>query len=292
MLLRASRAAPAAPYAASLPALDPAWGTPALWQMLRRDATGFTALYLLRAVDLDVGPGGEVVPVAPEQAIFRTLLLRSFWIAFEVTVLCILFGYPAAHALTALPPRWQRAGLALVLVPFWVSILVRSTAWFVLLQQDGPVNAALLALGLADRPLTLIFTRFAVLLALVHVLLPFLILPLYAAMRRIDPRLLRAAASLGATGPQRFRRVYLPLTLPGVAVGGLVVFMLAVGVYVTPALVGGSGDQMVSAFIADYANLEVNWGMAAALATVLLAAVGGVVGLARALMPRAGTAVR
>ena len=291
LLLRTARADLGAPFAAAMSALDPRWAEPALWRMLRRDASGFTALYLLRALDLEPGDAGQVVPVDPEQAIYRALFVRTLGIALVVTALCVAFGYPAAYGLTTLSGGWARAGLAMVLVPFWISILVRSTAWFVLLQRDGPVNAALVGLGLVPAPLTLIFTRFAVYLAMAHVLLPFLILPLYAAMRRIDPALLRAAASLGATGPQRFWRVYLPLTLPGVAAGGLIVFMLAIGFYITPALVGGDRDQMVSAFIAQYANVDVNWGMAAALAVVLLAGAAVVVALGKALLPR-GTELR
>jgi len=286
LLLRTARADLAAPYRAAMTALDARWAELSLWRMLRRDAAGFTPLYLLRSVDLDVGETGAVVALGPEQAIFRDLFARTFEIGLVVTLLCVLFGYPAAYVLATAPAGWARVGLALVLVPFWISILVRSTAWFILLQRDGPVNGALLASGLISQPLRLIFTRFAVYLAMTHVLLPFLILPLYGTMRRIDPAYLRAAASLGATGPQRFLRVYLPLTLPGVATGALVVFMLSVGFYITPALVGGNGDQMVSAFIAQYANVEINWGMAAALAVVLLALTGVVVGVARALLPR------
>lgn len=288
LLLRTARANLAAPYKAAMTALDARWAEPSLWRMLRRDAAGFTPLYLLRAVDLDVGDAGTVVALGPEQAIFRPLFARTFEIGVVVTLLSVLFGYPAAYALATVSAGWARVGLALVLVlvPFWISILVRSTAWFILLQRDGPVNAALLASGLVSQPLRLIFTRFAVYLAMTHVLLPFLILPLYGTMRRIDPAYLRAAASLGASGPQRFLRVYLPLTLPGVATGALVVFMLSIGFYITPALVGGNGDQMVSAFIAQYANVEINWGMAAALAVVLLALTGVVVGVSRALLPR------
>ncbi len=286
LLLRTARAKLSAPYAAAMTALDPRWSEPSLWRMLRRDAAGFTPLYLLRAVDLDIGEGGRPVALGPDQAIFRDLFARTFEISVVVTLLCVLFGYPAAYALTTVSAGWARIGLALVLVPFWISILVRSTAWFILLQRDGPVNSALLAMGLIAQPLQLIFTRFAVYLAMVHVLLPFLILPLYGAMRRIDPAYLRAAASLGASGPQRFLRVYLPMTMPGVAAGALIVFMLSVGFYITPALVGGSGDQMVSAFIADYANVDINWGMAAALAVVLLVLTAGLVGITRLLLPR------
>ena len=286
LLLRAARADPVAPFSMALPALDPRWGQPETWTMLRRAALGVTPLYLLRAVDLDIGPDGAVAAQPAGEAIFGRLFLRTLLIGLQVTALALLIAYPTAYTIARLSPGWARLATVLVLVPFWVSILVRTTAWFILLQREGPVNAALLALGVIDHPLQLIFTRFAVLVAMVHVLLPFAILPMVGVMKRIDPRLARAAASLGATKWQHFRRVYLPLSLPGVGAAGLIVFMLAVGFYITPALVGGSTDQLVSFFIADYTTATLNWGMAGALALLLLAMTAAVVGLALLLAPR------
>ena len=270
LLLRTARAEASAPLSMALPALDPQWGDPAIWHILRRASLGVTPLYLLRGLDLDLTAEGAIVTQPEGQGVFVNLFARSFAIAIVVTGLCVLIGYPVAHAIAGLPRGWGRAAMALVLVPFWISILVRTTAWFILLQHDGPVNAALLALGLIDSPVQLMFTRFAVLLAMVHVLLPFVILPLVGVMRRIDRGLLRAAASLGAPAWRRFAFVYLPLTLPGVGAGALIVFMMAIGFYITPALLGGAGDQMVSASIADYVNGSLNWGMAAALSVWLL----------------------
>ena len=286
LLLRAARAELAAPFSMAMPALDPRWGSPETWTLLRRAALGVTPLYLLRAVDLDIAPDGSVVAQSAEQAIFGRLFLRTLLIGLQVTLLALLVAYPAAYTIARLSPGWARLATVLVLVPFWVSILVRTTAWFILLQREGPLNAALLAMQVIDHPLQLIFTRVAVLLAMVHVLLPFAILPMVGVMKRIDPRLARAAASLGATKWQHFRRVYLPLSLPGVGAGGLIVFMLAVGFYITPALVGGNTDQMVSFFIADYTTSSLNWGMASALALLLLAMTAAVVGLALLLVPR------
>jgi putative spermidine/putrescine transport system permease protein len=285
LLLRAARADLTAPYSMALPALDPRWSDPATWTLLRRAALGVTPLYLLRAVDLDLAPDGRIVAQPAEEAIFLRLFRRSLAIALHVTALTLLVAYPAAYTIARLPPFWARAATVVVLIPFWVSILVRTTAWFILLQRHGPVNAALVALGITDAPLQLIFTRFAVLLAMVHVLLPFAILPMVGVMKRIDPRLSRAAASLGARRWQHFLLVYLPLSLPGVGAGGLIVFMLAVGFYITPALVGGNADQMVSSFIAEYTSATLNWGMAGALALLLLAMTGAVIGLAILLVP-------
>lgn len=286
LVLRTARAELSAPYSMALPALDARWAEPATWAMLRRAALGATPLYLLRALDFDIAADGRVVAQADDQAIFQRLFLRTLVIALQVTVLTLLIAYPAAYTIARLPPAQARLATVLVLVPFWVSILVRTTAWFILLQREGPVNAALLAMQVIDHPLQLIFTRFAVLVAMVHVLLPFAILPMVGVMRRIDPALQRAATSLGATRMQHFRRVYLPLSAPGVGAGGLIVFMLAVGFYITPALVGGIGDQMVSTFIADYTTNTLNWGMAGALSALLLAMTAAVVAAAVLLFPR------
>ena len=285
LLLRTARATPAAPVSMALPAIDPQWSDPATWRLLRRASLGITPLYLLRAIDMDLTADGTPIAQPAGQGVFLTLFARSFAIAIVVTGLCVLIGYPVAHAIAGLPRAWGRTAMAFVLVPFWISILVRTTAWFILLQHDGPVNAALLALGLIQAPAQLMFTRFAVLLAMVHVLLPFVILPLVGTMRRIDRGLLRAAASLGAPAWRRFAFVYLPLTLPGVGAGALIVFMMAVGFYITPALLGGAGDQMVSATIAGYVNGSLNWGMASALSVWLLLGCGLIVAAAYYLAP-------
>jgi putative spermidine/putrescine transport system permease protein len=285
LLLKTARADLAPPYRDAMTALDTRWKERATWLLLRGARGPFTALYLLRALDLDLTPQGAVAPVPPDQAIFRTLFARTLWMSVVTTLLCLLIGYPVAATLAALRPRWARVGIGLVLVPFWISTLVRATAWLILLQREGPVNDALQSLGIASAPLQLIFTRFAVYLAMVHVLLPFVVLPLYGVMRRIDPGLLRAATSLGAPGWMSFVFIYLPLTLPGIAAGALIAFMLSVGYYVTPALVGGPTDQMVSAFIASYADETLNWGMAAALAFWLLLMTAVVVASVRLLLP-------
>ena len=293
LLLKTARAKTdlRAPFKDALIALDPRWGETDLWRLIRRSTDALTPLFLLRSLDLSVAPDGSVVHAGKDESVFLALFARTFAISFWVTVLCVLIGYPVAYTISTLPRRWANIALALVLVPFWTSILVRTTAWFILLQKEGPVNALLQALHVVEAPVTMIFTRFAVYVAMVHVLLPFAILPLYSVMKGIDPVYLRAAASLGAPGWKRFLRVYLPMTMPGVAAGALMVFMLAVGFYVTPALVGGPDDQMVSYFIAFFTNQTINWGMAAALACLLLAMTALLVGVARLVVPgfRVGT---
>lgn len=286
LLLKTARAKDlVAPYRDALTALDPRWGDPDLWRMIRRNTASTTPLYLLRSLDLTLTPGGEVARASKDDAVFIDLFYRTFEISFWVTVLCVLLGYPVAYTISTLPQRWANFAFGLVLIPFWTSILVRTTAWFILLQREGPVNAFLQAMGLVDAPVTMIFTRFAVYVAMVHVLLPFAIMPLYSVMKGIDPIYMRAAASLGAPEWKRFLRVYLPLTMPGVAAGAVIVFMLSVGFYVTPALVGGADDQMVSYFIAFFTNNTINWGMAAALASLLLVLTGILVAAARYLVP-------
>lgn len=287
LLLQASRASArlSAPYREALPTLNPRWSDPSFWGQLKRATGPWTPLYLLRSLDLKTGPDGDITRAAPDDAVFLQLFLRTFQISLVVTLICAVLAYPVSYTLSILPQGWANVGMTLVLIPFWTSILVRTTAWFIILQREGPINALLQALNIVDQPLTMIFTRFAVYLAMVHVLLPFAILPLYSVMKGIKPDYMRAAASLGAPGWRRFLRIYLPLTMPGVAAGSLMVFMLSVGFYITPALVGGSGDQMVSYFIAFFTNTSVNWGMAAALATLLMAMTGVLVVVARMVVP-------
>jgi len=287
LLLKTARAKDdlTAPYRESLVALDPRWGESSLWQLLKRNTGSLTSLYMLRSLDLTLTPEGKVEAAPKDDAIFLPIFARTFVISFWVTVLCVLLGYPLAYTLSTLSARWANIGMALVLVPFWTSILVRTTAWFILLQREGPVNALLQGLGVVDAPVTMIFTRFAVYVAMVHVLLPFVVLPLYSVMKGMNPVYLRAAASLGAPPWKRFARVYLPMTMPGVAAGALMVFMLSVGFYITPVLVGGPDDQMVSYFIAFFTNQTINWGMAAALACLLLAMTAILVVVARLVVP-------
>ncbi|MGG5885903.1 ABC transporter permease [Falsiroseomonas sp. HC035] len=284
LLLRTARAADRlqAPYRGSLPALDARWGETETWAMLARATGPLTSLYLLRAMDFTRSPAGDISAVPLDERLYRTLFLRTFGISLLVTGICVLLAYPVAYTIARLRAPWSSIAMTLVLIPFWSSVLVRTTAWFVLLQREGPVNAALLALGLAEAPVQMLGTRFAVVLALVHVLLPFAILPMHSVMVRLDATYLRAAASLGANGVQRFVRVWLPLSLPGVLAGGAMVFLLSVGMYTAPALVGGDRDQMVAWFIANFMSRDVNWGMAAALSAYLLAMTGAVVALVRA----------
>jgi putative spermidine/putrescine transport system permease protein len=252
--------------------IDPKWGERETWAAIRRAGGPVTDFYLLAALDLRRDAGDAITGAPADQAVFRTVLGRTLWISAVVTFVCLALGYPVALFIARQPPSRAAVLLFLVLLPFWTSLLVRTVAWVVLLQREGILNNLLMSLGLVTEPIRMIFNRFAVYVAMVHVLLPFMVLPLYAVMKGISPSYVRAAASLGATPWTAFRRVYLPQTLPGVGAGCLIVFIQALGYYITPALVGGAEDQMISYFIAFYASRTVNWGMAAALSIMLLAA--------------------
>jgi putative spermidine/putrescine transport system permease protein len=271
-----ARKLPAAPqngsWRATLIDLDPRWGETLTWAVIQRAAAPWTPIYLLAAVDRRIDAQGEIVPVTPEQAIYVGIFLRTFRIGFVVTAFCLLLGYPLAYKLATLPVRISNLLLIFVLLPFWTSLLVRTGAWVVLLQREGPINDALLALGLTAEPLQLVYNRFGLYVAMTHILLPFMVLPLYSVMRGIPREYMRAAASLGARPFRAFLRVYLPQTVPGIGAGCLLVFILAIGYYITPALVGGANDQMVSYFVAFFTEQTINWGMASALGAVLLVA--------------------
>lgn len=205
-----------------------------------------------------------------EVDLYLRVLRTTFVIALQVTGICLALGYPLAYFLASLQPRTGRLLMILVLIPFWTSILVRTYAWMVLLQRQGVVNRWLLELGLIDEPLRMMYNRIGVLVGMSHVLLPFMVLPTYAVMRGIDRTLLRAAANLGASPVQAFLRVFLPLSLPGVAAGSLLVFILALGFFITPALMGGRTDMMIAQLIETQIRTELNFSFAAALAAVLL----------------------
>ena len=252
--------------------LDPRWAEPPFWQAIAKNGSRWTPDYLLASVDLRRGAQGDVERMPPELRAFGPILLRTFQISFVVTLFCLALGYPLAWWLASLPARKANLLMILVLVPFWTSILVRVAAWIVLLQSEGLVNRGLMGVGLIDSPLPLLFNRAGVVIAMVHILLPFMILPLYSVMKNVPPSYQRAAVSLGSAPLAAFFRVYVPQTYPGISAGALLVFILSIGYYVTPALLGGADDQMLSYYIARYTNVQINWGMACALGALLLTA--------------------
>ncbi len=256
----------------TLIAADERWGDVATWQYLGRNASPYTARYLLASVDRKYDDFGNIVRADDDEAIYVAVLKRTFGMSAIVTAFCLLLGFPLAYMMATQPARIANVLMIFVLLPFWTSILVRVAAWLVLLQTEGLVNQALRAVGLIEKPLQLVFNSTGVYIAMVHILLPFMILPLYSVMKGISPAYVRAAVSLGCPPFKSFWKVYFPQALPGVGAGCLLVFILCMGYYITPALLGSPKEQMASYFVAFYTNQTINWGMAAALSAILFAA--------------------
>ncbi len=227
-------------------------------------------LIIVRSVTDPVDVGlGNYVTFFTNEADMR-VLGNTFYIAVICTVACLAVGYPYAYLMAIVPQRVAGIMLVFVLVPFWSSLLVRTFAWEVILRDTGIINTLLLNLKVITEPLPLIRNTFAVILGMSQILLPFMVLPLYSVMQRIDPELTRAAANLGAGPFAAFRRVFVPLSFPGVTAGCLLVFVLALGFYITPTILGSARETMISRFIADQVQVRVNWGLASAMAVILM----------------------
>ena len=257
--------------------IKPVWGKVRTWHALRSAGERFTTRHYLAAFDLLRLPDGSIIRQDPKRRIYVPLFVRTLLVSLGVTGLCLLLGYPVAHLIAHAPRRRANILLALVLVPFWTSLLVRTTSWIVLLQNQGVINDLLVTLGLVSNEgrLALIYNMIGTFVAMAHVLLPFMVLPLYSVMRTIPSSHMSAATSLGAGTVQAFRRVYWPQTLPGVGAGSLLVFILAIGYYITPALVGGSSGQLISNMVAYHMQTSLNWGLASALGAIILVCVTG-----------------
>ncbi len=263
------------PYREALLKLDPRWGDPALWQVMRSAASPYTMNFYLAAVDLKRDSDGSIVRVEENRRVYLMLFGRTLALSLLITFLALVLAYPIAHLLATLPLRKSNLLMILVLLPFWTSLLVRTTSWMVLLQSQGVINDALVALGIIgdDGRIQMMYNKIGTVIAMTHILLPFMVLPLYSVMRTINPSYVRAARNLGATSWTAFRRIYFPQTVPGIGAGALLVFILAVGYYITPALVGGSDGTLISNLIAFHIQKSLNWSLAAALAALLLAGI-------------------
>ncbi len=253
---------------------DKKWGEPEIWDTLRLYSPNYTPGYFLNSVDRERTVDG--VQIKPEnEQIYIRLFGRTLWMSMLIMGSCILLGYPIAWLLANLPMRQANLLLILVLLPFWTSLLVRTSAWKVMLQQQGVINDVLVWIGLVDdaNRLIMINNQFGTIVAMTHILLPFMILPMYSVMQTIPPTYLRAAKSLGATNWTAFWRVYFPQSVPGIGAGSILVFILAIGYYITPEIVGGTKGVFISNRIAYHISSSLNWGLAAALGTILLAVV-------------------
>ena len=272
---REALAALAAPTAkAAFLDIEEDWADPEIWGTIKAFSSSYTAGYFLAAADLSLTPAGvEAMP--EDERIYRTLFIRTMIMSLTITLSCILLGYPVAWILANLPLRTANVLMILVLLPFWTSLLARTSAWKVLLQQQGVINDILVWIGLIadDQRLILINNATGTIIAMTHILLPFMILPLYSVMKTINPSYLRAAKSLGATNWVAFWRVYFPQSVPGIGAGSILVFILAIGYYITPEIVGGTKGVFISNRIAYHISSSLNWGLAAALGTMLLALV-------------------
>jgi ABC-type spermidine/putrescine transport system permease subunit I len=248
------------------------------WSLLILPAAVFLVLFFLaplvlmslRSVTDPAGAGLSNYEKFFAQEAYLRVFTNTFWIAAIATVTCLVIGYPFAYLMTIVPGRVAGLLLIAVLLPFWSSLLVRTFAWQVILRDTGIVNRFLLDLGLISEPLTLIRTTGGVILGMSHILLPFMVLPIFAVMRRIDPEYGRAAANLGAPPASAFLRVFVPLSLPGVVAGCLLVFVLALGFYITPALLGGLRDQMISQLIVQQVQQRLDWGFGTAMSVLLM----------------------
>ncbi|OZG73038.1 ABC transporter permease [Hahella sp. CCB-MM4] len=253
--------------------IDQRWSDIAPWAAIKNLSSRYTLSYYLAALDMRYDENGEISAQPEQRQIYKTLLLKTFAISALITALCLILGYPLAHLLATLPESRSNLLMIMVLLPFWTSLLVRTTSWIVLLQTEGVINDVLIHLGLISERLRMIHNMFGTVIAMTHILLPFMVLPLYSVMKNISPSYMRAARSLGAKPGYAFIHIYLPQTLPGIGAGAILTFILSIGFYITPALVGGRSGQMISNFIAYHMQTSLNWGLAAALGGILLAMV-------------------
>ncbi|MDD7971716.1 ABC transporter permease [Roseinatronobacter alkalisoli] len=251
------------------------WGQPELWRIIKREGRPLTASYYVAALDREYDEAGNIVQRDENRRIYVSLFGRTLALSLAITFMTFALGFPIAYFLANLPMRYANLLMIAVLLPFWTSLLVRTSAWIVLLQQQGVINELLVNIGLISdgNRLNMIYNQTGTIIAMTHILLPFMVLPLYSVMRTIPVTYTRAAKSLGATPWTAFRRVYFPQTLPGIGAGGVLVFIISIGYYITPALVGGQSGRMISNEIARHIQQSLNWGLAAALGTMLLVGV-------------------
>lgn len=259
-----------APFRQSVLDAYPRWSQRDIWDVIAQNGSRWTDYYILASYDLKRDASGHIGAAPPQEAIYVNVLVRTIVISAVVTLLCALLALPLAQAIVSASPGVSKLLFALVLFPLWSSLLVRTVIWIIVLQKTGPVNAAIVFLGLSSEPLTLIYTRFSLYVAMVQVLLPLMVLSIVSIMRRVPPTYMKAALSLGAPWFPAWRTVQLPLIMPGIVSGAAIVFVFALGYYITPTLVGGPTDQMISSMIAFYTNKTLNWGLAAALSLQLL----------------------
>ena len=251
------------------------WGQPAYLIALKNTGPKWSYAKYLKGLDLKFDQDRNIVQVPEDRRIHKILWMRTLNVAFWVTVFCFCLAYPISHLLATLPMKYSNLLMICVLLPFWTSLLVRTSSWMVLLQQQGPINDFIVWLGFAandNRP-ELMYNVIGTFVAMTQILLPFMVLPLYSVMKTISPSLMRAGKSLGGTPLTAFLKIYFPLTMPGIGAGCLLVFIISIGYYITPALVGGASGSLISNTIAYHMKSSLDWAFASALGTMLLVGV-------------------
>ena len=260
------------PFMAAMIDIDEDWADVAVWGAMKVSSQTYSPAFYAAAIDGEYKADGSFERLDKEDRIYVFLFIKTLIVSLVVTLACLVLGYPVAWLLASLPVRQSNLLMILVLLPFWTSLLVRTTAWIAMLQSNGVLNNIFVWIGITsdENRFSLIYNMTGTIVAMTHILLPFMILPLYSVMKGIPPTYLRAAKSLGASNWTAFWRVYFPGTIPGIGAGGLLVFILAIGYYITPALVGGQDGQLISNFIAYHMQKSLNWSLAAALGGILL----------------------
>ncbi len=274
-LRRASQKFEEGNYKEQIMAVHKRWADVEYWRAIKRRAPAFSYVKYLKGIDMYENEDGKIVQVEEDRRIHKTLWLRTLEVAFFVTLFCFLMAYPIAHLLATLPMKYSNLLMICVLLPFWTSLLVRTASWMILLQQQGIVNDFFVWIGLVtdETRLEMMYNKIGTYVAMTQILLPFMVLPLYSVMKTISPSLVRAGKSLGATPFITFWKVYFPLTIPGIGAGCLLVFILAIGYYITPALVGGASGTLISNQIAFHMKSTLDWSFASAMGVMLLAGV-------------------
>ena len=263
------------PYKPQVLKMHKKWKELDTWTVIKRNTSPYTIGYYLNAVDMKYDKSGDIVMQSETRQIYGKLFMRTFGISMAITIICIILAYPISYLLATLPLRYSNLLMIFVLLPFWTSLLVRTTAWIAMLQSQGVLNDLFVFFGFVDdaNRLQLIHNLTGTIIAMTHILLPFMVLPLYSVMKTIPPTYMRAALSMGANPFIAFVRVYMPQTLSGIGAGSILVFILSIGYYITPALVGGTGGTLISNQIAYHMQSSLNWGLAGALGALLLASV-------------------
>jgi putative spermidine/putrescine transport system permease protein len=262
-------------YKEQIMAVHKRWTDVEYWRAIKARSPSFTNQKYLKGMDMYTNEKGEIVSVQEDRQIHRILWFRTLEVAFFVTVFCFLMAYPIAHLLATLPMKYSNLLMICVLLPFWTSLLVRTASWMILLQQNGIINDFFVWIGLVseDNRIEMMFNKTGTYVAMTQILLPFMVLPLYSVMKTISPSLMRAGKSLGGTPFIAFWKVYFPLTIPGIGAGCLLVFILAIGYYITPALVGGASGTLISNQIAFHMKSTLDWSFASAMGLMLLSGV-------------------